>query len=217
MLEIWGRRNSSNVIPVMWTVGELGLAHRRHRIGGTAGGLDSADYRAMNPNGLVPTIKDGGFVLWESNAIVRYLSARYGEGSLWPSDMATRALADQWMDWCKTTAFPLLFPIFWTLVRIPEGERDMARVAEKAARLAEVLAILDRHLAGHAFVAGETLTMGDIPLGAMAYRYDVLDFEKGALPHMAAWYARLCERPAFREHVMFDFGRTPEEWAALER
>ena len=103
MLEVWGRRNASNVIPVMWAIGEMGIPYLRHDVGGSFGGLDTAEYRAMNPNGRIPTITDAGCTLWESNAIIRYLSAKYGEGSLWNPDPAIRSLADRWMEWFKTT------------------------------------------------------------------------------------------------------------------
>ena len=102
MIEIWGRRNSSNVIPVMWAVAETGLAYRRHDVGGSFGGLDSPDYRAMNPNGLVPTLTDDGFVVWESIAIIRYIAAKYSAGNLWHADPARRSLADRWMEWAKS-------------------------------------------------------------------------------------------------------------------
>ena len=103
MLEIWGRRNASNVIPVMWAIGELDIPYLRHDVGGSFGGLDTAEYLAMNPNGRIPTITDDGCILWESNAIIRYLSAKYGEGSLWNPDPAIRSSADRWMEWFKTT------------------------------------------------------------------------------------------------------------------
>ena len=217
MLEIWGRKNSSNVIPVMWTVGELGLEHIRHNIGGTFGGLDSEEYGQMNPNRLVPTINDSGLVLWESNAIIRYLAFQYGKGTLWPQDTAQLAIADQWMEWMKTTAFPQLFPVFFQMVRTASQDRDTELIERKARSLSKALQILDHWLSDRSYITGETLTMGDIPVGAMAYRYYNLDIEHPDLPHMQSWYQRLCERPAYQRHVMIPFGRSPEEWLELER
>ena len=217
MLEIWGRKNSSNVIPVMWTVGELGLEHTRHNVGGSFGGLDTDDYGTRNPNRTVPTIGDDGFVLWESNPIVRYLSRRYGSGSLYPEDPRQAALADQWMEWFKANVLPGLIPIFFALVRLPREQSDPARIAELARTVGEKLMILDRHLKGRRFVVGEDLTMGDIPAGAWAYRYYHLDIERPSLPNVESWYARLCERAPYRTHAMIPIGRSPEEWLELER
>ena len=217
MLEIWGRKYSSNVITVMWAVGELDLDHVLHVSGGSFGGLDTPEFGKLNPNRQIPTIRDNGFVLWESHTIVRYLAAKYGWGSLWPEDIREASIADQWMEWCKSSAFPAVFPLFWDTVRTPVEKRDMAAVAEKAIKAGEIMALLDGRLADVTYVAGENLTMGDIPLGAITYRYFNVDVERPSLPNLEAWYARLCERPAFQEHVMNFFGTNPEEWQALER
>ena len=195
----------------------MGLAHRRHDVGGSFGGNDRPDYLAMNPNGRIPTIKDDGFVLWESNAIVRYLSRRYGEGALLPDDESQYALADQWMDWLKTTAYPHVVELFWSLVRTEPAERNAERIADSADRLGRALTIIDAHLAGRSYIVGDRLTMADIPFGTLAYRYFNLAVTRPALPKLSEWYERLCERPAFQEHVMIPFGRNPSEWYRLER
>lgn len=202
MLKVWGRNNSINVQKVMWAVGELGVAHERIDVGGAFGGLDTPDYGALNPNRLVPTIEDDGAVLWESNAVVRYLAARYGAGSLWPEDPTGRARADIWMDWAITKLGPDMTIVFWGLVRTPPEKRDSGAIEAAADRLGPIFGILDDHLSGRPFVAGEQLTMGDIPVGAFCYRYHSLPIKRPGLPALEAWYARLQERPAFREHVM---------------
>lgn len=202
MLTIWGRNNSVNVQKVMWTVGELGLDHERKDVGGAFGGLDSAAYSALNPNRLIPTLEDGETVIWESQAIVRYLAAQYDAGGLWPENPAARAEADRWMDWMITTIMPHLQPVFWDLVRTPPGERDMPLIETAIEALGETWRRLDTHLAARAFVAGDHLTIGDIPVGAACYRYHALDIARPELPHLLAWYERLQTRPAYREHVM---------------
>ena len=217
MLEVWGRRNSSNVIVVMWAIGEMNLPHRRHDVGGSFGGLDRPDYLAMNPNGRVPTIDDEGFVLWESNAIVRYLTRRYGQGGLLPDSESECAIADQWMEWCKTTPYPQCIELFWAMVRTEPICRNADLIAARSESLAEALKILDAHLANRAYIAGDRLTMADIPFGPMAYRYFNLDVARPELPNVTAWYERLCDRPAFQEHAMIPFGRNPAEWYVLER
>ena len=202
MLRIWGRTNSINVQKVMWTVGELGLDHERIDAGGAFGGLDSAEYGRMNPNRKVPTIDDGGVILWESNACVRYLAARYGTGSLWDEDPAERGRADRWMDWQAATLLPDLGVVFWGSIRTPEEQRDHAAIKAAAERLGGLWQILDGELAGRDFVTGSQFTMGDIPIGAACYRYHALPIERPRLANLKAWYERLEQRPAFREHVM---------------
>ena len=131
MIEIWGRRNSSNVIPVLWAVAETGEDYRRHDAGGSFGGLKTPDYRAMNPNGLVPTLVDDGFVLWESNAIIRYLAAKYCGDNLWDADPARRALADRWMEWAKSTGIPPTMGLFFATVRTEPEARNPAAIAKR--------------------------------------------------------------------------------------
>ena len=160
MLVVWGRKNSINVQKAMWTVGELGLAHERKDVGGPFGGLDTADYGALNPNRLVPTIVDGdGTTIWESHSIVRYLAARYGSGHLWPEDPAARAAADRWLDWMQTTLLPNLAPVFIGLIRTPAEKRDMARIERCTRAMGETWRILDAHLDGRRFVAADDLTI----------------------------------------------------------
>lgn len=217
MLEVWGRRISGNVIPVMWTMGELGLEYTRHRVGGGFGGLDTDEYLALNPNRKIPTICDEGNVLWESNTIIRYLSARYGEGTLCPTDLYQRALADQWLEWTKTTVLPHLMTVFFGNVRVPVAERDPEGIAAGAKGYAAALAIVEDQLSDRAYLLGDSLTMADITLGAYAYRYYNVPIERATQPRVEAWYERLCARPAYQEHVMIPFGSSPEEFQALER
>ena len=202
MLTIWGRNNSINVQKAMWAVGELGLDHRRIDVGGAFGGLDQSDYAAKNPNRRIPTLEDDGLVVWESNAIVRYLAGQHGAGTLWPEDPATRAIADQWMDWQQTTLLADMFVVFWGLVRTPAGERDMAAIEASAANLAGLWRRLEDHLQDRDYVCGQAFTMGDIPVGAACYRYHELAIDRPELPAIAAWYDRLQARPPYREHVM---------------
>ena len=202
MLKILGRRTSGNVMLPLWAADELGLDYEQVDLGGGFGGNDQADYLAMNPNGLIPTIDDDGFTLWESGAITRYLCSKYGVGTLCPTDPQARALAEQWMDWKLTTVMPMMTPIFWGLVRTPEADRDMGLIERSILRGHEIWSMLDAHLAGRDYVAGDRLTMGDIPLGPQVRRWYVLVEEPPALPHLQAWYERLQERPAFRRHCM---------------
>jgi len=201
MLKIWGRVNSINVQKAMWAVAELGLPHERTDAGGAFGGLDTPEYKAKNPNSRIPTIDDNGVIVWESNTIVRYLAARYGAGKLWPIDPAHRSEADRWMDWQQTTLAPDMFPVFWGLIRTPPEKRDTAAINAAGERLAASWSLLEKQLGDRAFVAGNELTMGDIPVGCAYWRYSKLDVAKPPLPKCDAWHQRLLERPGFRQHV----------------
>jgi glutathione S-transferase len=201
MIRVWGRGNSVNVQKVMWTIAELGLAHERLDVGGPFGGIDAA-FEARNPNRLIPVIEDQGTVVWESNAIVRYLAARWGQGTLWHPDPSRRAQADMWMDWQQTTIQPNLSPLFLGLIRTPEQQRDGPALAAAAKRLCVSFEMLDAHLEERTHIAGETLSVGDIPLGAVTYRFLHLPIERPALPNLQRWYERLAARATFRTHVM---------------
>lgn len=202
MLRVWGRTSSSNVQKVMWAVGELELPHERIDAGREYGGLDTAEYRALNPNRVIPTLQDGDAVVWESNAVVRYLAAKFGAGGLWPLDHAERGVADQWMDWQQTTLLPDMRTVFWGLVRTPPEQRDQRRIDAAVESLTDLWSRLDGHLRGRPFVAGERLTMGDIPVGVLCYRYHALGIARAPLGNLEAWYGRLTSRAAFRRHVM---------------
>ncbi len=217
MLEIWGRPYSSNVIPVIWTANELGLDYTLQLAGGSFGKLDTEDFAKINPNRMIPAIRDGDFALWESHAIVRYLCDRYSTGGLCPGDAKHRALADQWMEWSGSRAFMPVIHLFFATVRTAPESRDPSKISALRDEASEVLALLDAHLADNEYVAGNTFTMGDIPLGCVAYRYFDVDVERPSLPHLEAWYAKLSKRPAYRKHVMRFFGTNPDEWQALER
>jgi len=207
MLRIWGRTTSSNVQKVLWLAGEIGLDYERVDAGGPFGKVDEPAYRAMNPNGLVPTIADDGFVLWESNTICRYLAARHGAESMYPSPLQRRADVERWMDWSSTALAPALFPAFWGLVRTPAPQRDRDAIVASADKSAAALRILDAQLAGRPFLCGDALTLADVTCGINTYRWFNLDFaaadyRRPAMPNLQAWYERLAARPAYRQAVM---------------
>lgn len=206
MLKIWGRNTSSNLQIVMWAVAELGLAHERIDWGGAFGGNDDPEYLKMNPNGLIPTIRDGDLVLWESGAILRYLAARYGDEGFWPSDPAKRAPLDMWAEWIKASlAPPLTHQIFWQLVRTPAAERNRALIEDGVAKVKRLAGLLDGRIGAGPYLNGETLCFADIMAGHLLYRYFTLDFDRADAPNLAAYYERLTERPAYREHVMVSY------------
>jgi glutathione S-transferase len=201
-IKIWGRKDSSNVQKVLWCCGELDLAFDRIDFGGTFGGNKEASYLRINPNGLVPTVEDDGFVLWESNSIVRYLIEKYGEGRLTPPTPEGRADANRWMDWQLTTLGPAMVPLFWGLIRTPAEKRDPATIEQALKKSARIWEILNEHLAKSPFVAGNNVSFGDIPLGIWAYRWFKLPIDRPALGHLQRWFERLAERKAYQTYVM---------------
>jgi glutathione S-transferase len=201
-MKIWGRANSINVQKVLWTADECGVKYDREDVGLNFGGNDQPWYLKMNPNGVVPTIDDGGRVIWESNSCVRYLAARYAQGSLWPTDPGERSEAERWMDWQLSTISEDMRVTFWGLVRTPEEKRDKAAIAKSAVSLGKLWGRLDQWLEGKKYVAGQSFTMGDIPVGCMVYRWYALPLERPELKNVKAWYERLGTRPAYAKHVM---------------
>ncbi|MBO9858283.1 MULTISPECIES: glutathione S-transferase [Xanthomonas] len=200
-ITLWGRRNSSNVRKVLWCAEEAGVAYASIEVGGAFGGNTTPEYRALNPNGLVPTLQDGALVLWESNAIVRYLAAQYAP-ALYPHAPAERALGDRWMDWTTSTFAGVFRDLFWGVLRTPEAERDHARIAAALTHSGELLARADAALVQQPYLSGEQFAMGDIPLGSFIYAWFEMPIERPELPHLQAWYARLRARPAYRRAVM---------------
>lgn len=212
MLKIWGRANSVNVQKAMWTVGELGLEHERIDVAGKFGGLDTPEFGAMNPNRLVPVLQDGDVTVWESNAVIRYLAAQYGEDSLWCSSPADRALADAWMDWMATTLYPVFIRIFFGLIRTPPARRNPQMIRNAVVNAGKAYQLFDARLEDRDHIVGDTLTMGDIPVGATLYRYFDMKIDRPALPNVERMYAALMERPAYKEHVAISYEdlRAPE-------
>ena len=210
MINVLGRRNSANVQKVMWVLGELGLSYQREDVAGSFGFPD--DY--PNRNKVVPTIRDNDLPLWESNACVRYLARQYGRGTLWPEDTRTLALADQWMEWQRSDFSNAYFPVFQGKVKQNASNESLQAKIEACATVYQQL---DDNLALQPYVAGDSLTMGDIPIGAMTYRYMTMDIERPELRNVNAWYERLCSRPAYQQHVMIWYGTNATEWLEEEK
>lgn len=200
MLEIWGRTNSSNVKKVLWACEELGVPYRRHDAGGVFGVVDSADYRAMNPNGLVPVVRSGDLVLWESNTIVRWLAAKHPEGGLWIADADARAAAEKWMDWA-ISIIPAFRDLAHGLLRTPPEKRDLAAIERARVATAALWTIADRALGEQTFFSGARFGVADIAMGPSFYVWHGLDIERPATPNLERWVAELQTRPAWAKVV----------------
>jgi glutathione S-transferase len=202
-LQIWGRANSVNVQKVLWCLRELDLAYQRIDAGMAFGRNRDPDYLAMNPNGRVPTLVDGDFVLWESNSIMRYLVLARAPGSpIYPEAPKRRAGVDRWLDWTLSTLQPVDRPVFWALVRTPVGQRDMVAIQKDADAEAEVWKIADAQLSTRRFIEGDDFTIADIALGAYARRwFGVEGVTKPKLAHLDRWFAQFNSRPGFAQFV----------------
>jgi glutathione S-transferase len=202
-LKIWGRANSVNVQKVLWCLRELDLAYERIDAGMAFGRNREPDYLAMNPNGRVPTLVDGDFVLWESNSIMRYLVLAYAQGSpLYPQAPKLRAGVDRWLDWTLSTLQPVDRPVFWALVRTPAEQRDMVAIQKDADAEAVQWRIVDAQLATRRFIEGDDFTLADIALGAYARRwFGVEGISKPQLAHLERWFAQFAGRPGFAQFV----------------
>ncbi len=200
---VWGRATSSNVMKVLWGLGELNLPFERVDVGGSFGKTDTPEYRAMNPTGLVPTLQEDAFTLWESNVILRYLCHAHAPKSpLWPQDPQARANIDRWMDAQQTQLNRPMGVVFWGLVRTPADKRDPQAIQQGAADAAKAWNLIGAGLTKHAYVAGDALTLADIPWGVHAHRWFNMDFDRPDVPGLRAWYDRLCERPAYQQAVV---------------
>jgi glutathione S-transferase len=201
MLKIWGRATSSNVQKVLWCCGELGIPFERVDIGGPFGGNQDPEYLALNPNGLVPTVRDGELVLWESNTICRYLATTHRAERLYPAMPAGRALVERWMDWQLSTLGAPMGALLYGLIRSkPEG-RDHAAI--EAARRKAIVAwtIVEDALEGRLFLAGPELSLAEIVMGTLVYRWHAFPLERPPLRNLKSWYERMRERPAFKTYI----------------
>jgi glutathione S-transferase len=198
MLKIWGRLTSLNVRKVVWTAQELGLAFERIEAGRQFGVVDTPAYRALNPNGLVPVIEDEGYVLWESNTIIRYLCTRRGAADLFPTELKARFDAERWMDWQQTTLNPAGGEAFRQWIRTAPEQRNQAVIDASVAAMTPLLALLDRHLSTRAFMLGEAFSMADIPIGCDVHRWYGLPQARPSLSHLERWYAAVSTRPAVK-------------------
>ena len=202
-LTIWGRANSVNVQKVLWCLRELDIAYHRIDAGMAFGKNDEPDYLAMNPNGRVPTLVDGDFILWESNSVMRYLVLAYGQGSpIYPQAAKARASVDRWLDWTLSTLQPVDRPVFWALVRTSVEKRDMVAIQKDADAEAVQWRIVDAQLATRRFIEGDDFTIADIALGAYARRwFGVEGIRKPQLGHLERWFAQFASRPGFQQFV----------------
>jgi glutathione S-transferase len=205
-LKIWGRTNSINVQKVLWVCEDLSIAHQRIDAGMEHGVNKTPEYLNMNPNGLVPTISDDGFILWESHAVMRYLIRRMAKeneiDSLYPSASKGAALVDQWLDWCNTVAWPAMRPLFWGWVRLKPEERNAQELENSRQLMIKAFTMFDNHLKSSTFAAGDYFTLADIPLALIAFRWFNIPIERPNFEHINRWYALVGKRAGFKKYCI---------------
>lgn len=201
MLKIWGRTTSSNVQKVLWTCAELDIAFERVDWGGPFGGNKDPAYLAMNPNGLVPTVEDGGLVIWESNTIIRYLCATRGGERLHPRDPARRTEVERWMDWQIASLAQPMGVMLLGYYRTPPEQRDPKALEAARLRAIELWTMVEQQLGRGPYIAGDAFSLADIALGMFGHRWHVYPIERPPLPRLKAWYERIGERPGFKAHI----------------
>ncbi len=198
---LWGRDTSSNVMKVIWLLEELGLEYERIDVGGAFGGTDTPEYRAMNPTGLVPTLQEDGFSLWESNAILRYLCVANDGLSYYPASPEARGNVDRWLDCQQTQLNRPQSVVFWSMVRTPPDQRDATALRQAIIDAGRVWSFLEAPLSRYPFIAGDALSLADIAWGVHVHRWFTMDIDRPAVPHLRAWYDRLLQRTSYAAHV----------------
>jgi glutathione S-transferase len=201
MLKIWGRTTSSNVQKVLWTCADLDIPFERVDWGGPFGGNNDPAYRAMNPNGLVPTVQDGDLIIWESNTICRYLCAKHGGERLHPKDPAKRTHVERWMDWQLAAVTPPMAVMLLGYYRTPPEKRDAAALETARLRALDYWKMVENQLAQGDYLAGDALTLADICVGIWGYRWHAYPIERPSLPRLKAWCERLGQSKGFKAHV----------------
>ena len=206
MLTVYGRATSSNVQALLWGLEELGLDYTRLDYGEVFGGLDTPEFQDLTPHGKIPVLKVGHQAIWETPAILRYLAAEYGTDTFWPADPLARAHVDMWAEWAKhSVAEAFTGPVFWRTARTRPENRDAELIAKNLTRLTAELAKADAQLAGSDYLCGPDLTLADIQLGHVLYRYFDIEIARPEIPHLAAYYAHLTKRPAYQATVMVSY------------
>ena len=201
MLKIWGRNTSSNVKKILWCCDELGLEFNRIDWTGPFGGNDDPQFLKLNPNGLVPTIEDDNFVLWESNSILRYLTFKHSKGNLWPEDPSQRATAEMWMDWQLSVIRPATTPIFRGIVHTPKNKRNNSMIKEKSIELCKKWSMFDDYLEERDFILGDKISIGEFALGVHAHRFFSLVDDRPLMKNFESWYKRIKIRHGFSKYV----------------
>ncbi len=204
MITLWGRTNSINVQKVLWVLDHLQIPYQRIDAGLQFGVNNSPEFLAMNPHGKIPLIKDGDTTVWESNAICKYLCNITAGQTLYPTDAASRAQVDQWLDWAIGTLYISMGFVFQQLIRTPEAQRNPVRIEEERKKTVDALKVLNQYLQGRQFIVGNEMTLADIIMSAATYRCDgigVVSIDGPECAGLKPWFSAMREQPEFKRWV----------------
>jgi len=201
LITVWGRPDSTNVRKVIWCLHELNLPFEHILAGGQYGLTTSSEYLSMNPNGLVPCLKDNDFLLWESNTILRFLVEKYGKESIYLSDIESRYSAERWMDWCLSTLVPN-FRIIMLQIKLPKDQQNANTLSKAILLFEQKLELLNEYLKYNKMIAGENFSVADIALGSYFHSWNKVKVKKNNdFPAIERWYAALISRDAFKNTI----------------
>jgi len=199
-IKIFGRKSSCNVQKVIWLCSELKIDFETKDYGGKYGRTKEEAYKSLNPNSTVPLIEDEGFFLYESNAIIKYLSNKYNYLKL--EDHKMIAKRDQWMDWAGFTLAAPCAIITLNLILLPPEKRNASKVSKAKEQVLSLLKILNNQLGDNQYLLGQEFSLADIPAGCWYNRCLKLDFDLSSFKGISAWGARLSKRKAFQNSII---------------
>ncbi|MEO1300435.1 MAG: glutathione S-transferase family protein [Cyanobacteria bacterium J06636_16] len=213
-MEIYGRRTFFNVQKLMWLLEELNLEYTYIELGGRFGGLDDEKFMRLNPMKKVPVLVDEEKSIWESHTILRYLVAKYGNQNWYSECVYARSLYERWMDWSQVTFQPAFMGVFWGYYRMPATKRDRVAVNSSLEKCFTCLQTINQQLSTTSFLAGESITLADIPAGAILYRLTEQGLEVALPDPVKRWYQALRERTGYKKWIMSDFSelKAPEDF-----
>lgn len=204
-MKLYGRITAFNVQKVLWLLEELNLEYEHIEVGGKFGGLDSEEFKRVNPLKKIPVLIDGGKTIWESHSVLRYLIATYGQGAFYFDDPYERSLYERWADWAHTSFQPAFMDTFWNYYRVPEADRNMEAVNEAIEKCKECLNVLNAQLEGKRFLVGDSLTIADICAGTALYRLTTQGLNISLPENVHQWYETLQKRKGYQKWVMSDY------------
>ena len=199
MLTVYGRKSSANVQKVRWICSEGNLEFKTEIVGGKYGGLTSPEFIRLNPNSTIPVLKDGDFILYESNSIIKYISDKF---DILKSDTQEKiALNNQWIDW-SSSVFGLNCS-HYTLhnILLPIDQRNTTLAIEAKKKIYSCFELLNKQLEKTNYLLDNELSLADIPVGCLIHRCVVLGLEITEFKSLEKLYVNLKERSAFRTEV----------------
>ena len=201
MIAIYGRATAWNVRKVLFFLEDVGIPYERLDYGRGFSPTNTPEFLALNPNALVPVLADGSTVIWESHTILRYLAAKNGPESYYPSNLERRALADQWLDWKIAHITQAIRPLFFRHF-LKMGEFTDREVQEGEAECVRLFTILDGQLGKTgAYVTGSDITIADSSIGMAVHRWLTLPLKRPALPNVERYYETLSRLPSYGKTI----------------